>query len=126
MQVSLGKSLDKTREIISEKYPEYIKAYDDSMQETSGHRFNMFIMKRDKFDAYCEWLFDILFELEKRLDISNYNTNDARVFGFVSERLLDVWINTNNISYTNQPYIFMEKQNWFIKGINFVKRKVCN
>lgn len=48
------------------------------------------------------------------------------VFGFVSERLLDVWINTNNISYTNQPYIFMEKQNWFIKGINFVKRKVCN
>ena len=39
--------LDKTREIISEKYPEYIKAYDDSMQETSGHRFNMFIMKRD-------------------------------------------------------------------------------
>ena len=96
------------------------------MQETSGHRFNMFIMKRDKFDAYCEWLFDILFELEKRLDISNYNTNDARVFGFVSERLLDVWINTNNISYTNQPYFFMEKQNWFIKGINFVKRKVCN
>ncbi|WP_337484940.1 DUF4422 domain-containing protein, partial [Porcipelethomonas sp.] len=96
------------------------------MQETSGHRFNMFIMKRDKFDAYCEWLFDILFELEKRLDISNYNTNDARVFGFVSERLLDVWINTNNISYTNQPYIFMEKQNWFIKGINFVKRKVFN
>ena len=93
------------------------------MQETSGHRFNMFIMKRDKFDAYCEWLFDILFELEKRLDISNYNTNDARVFGFVSERLLDVWINTNNISYTNQPYIFMEKQNWFIKGINFVKKE---
>lgn len=118
--------LDKTREIISEKYPEYIKAYDDSMQEPSGHRFNMFIMKRDNFDAYCEWLFDILFELEKRLDISNYNTNDARVFGFVSERLLDVWINTNNILYTNQPYIFMEKQNWFIKGINFVKRKVFN
>ena len=94
-----------------------------SMKKTYGHRFNMFIMKRDKFDAYCEWLFDILFELEKRLDISDYNQNDSRVFGFVSERLLDVWINTNRIRYVDQPYIFMEKQNWLVKGTNFVKRK---
>lgn len=50
----------------------------------------MFIMKKDKFDAYCEWLFSVLFELEKRLDISQYSQNDAMVFGFVSERLLDV------------------------------------
>lgn len=115
--------LTVTRQIIQEKYPKYIPAYDDCMKKTYGHRFNMFIMKKDKFDAYCKWLFDILFELEKRLDISTYNQNDSRVFGFVSERLLDVWINTNHIHYVDQPYIFMEKQNWFIKGINFVKRK---
>lgn len=118
--------LDTTREIISEMYPDYISAYDKSMKETSGHRFNMFIMKKDKFDSYCKWMFDILFELEKRLDISDYNQNDARVFGFVSERLLDVWIDTNNVKYVDQPYIFMEKQNWFVKGMNFVKRKFNN
>lgn len=115
--------LDYTRGIIQEKYPKYIKAYDESMKRTTGHRFNMFIMKQDKFDAYCEWLFDVLFELERRLDISQYNKNDARVFGFVSERLLDVWIETNGYDYKNLPYIFMEKQNWFVKGLNFVKRK---
>lgn len=118
-----AEDLDITREIIKEKYPEYLLAYDMSMKKTYGHRFNMFIMKRDKFNAYCEWLFDILFELEKRLDISDYNQNDARVFGFVSERLLDVWLNTNRIRYVDQPYIFMEKQNWLVKGANFVKRK---
>ena len=75
---------------------------------------------KSQFDAYCEWLF----ELEKRLDISDYNQNDSRVFGFVSERLLDVWINTNRIRYVDQPYIFMEKQNWLVKGTNFVKRKI--
>ena len=116
--------LDYTRDIIKEKYPKYVKAYDESMKRTTGHRFNMFIMKRDKFDSYCEWLFDILFELEKRLDISNYNKNDARVFGFVSERLLDVWIETNGYTYKNLPYIFMEKQNWFVKGTNFIERKL--
>ena len=94
------------------------------MKKTTGHRFNMFVMKKDYFDQYCEWLFDILFELERRLDISTYNKNDRRVFGFVSERLLDVWILTNNLQYINSRYVFMEKQNWIIKGSNFIKRKL--
>lgn len=116
--------LETTRQIISEIFPEYLDAYDASMKKTSGHRFNMFIMKRDIFDAYCEWLFDILFELEKRLDISAYSDNDSRVFGFVSERLLDPWIETNGIGYKEIPYVFMEDQNWIVKGGNFLKRKI--
>lgn len=115
--------LDTTRAILTEKYPEYIEAYDSSMKKTSGHRFNMFIMSKDIFKKYCEWLFDILFELENRLDISSYSINDSRVFGFVSERLLDVWIITNNITYKELPYVFMEKQSWLVKGGNFLKRK---
>lgn len=116
--------LDLTREILTEKYPEYIPAYDTSMKRTNGHRFNMFIMKKELCDRYCSWLFDILFELEKRLDISDYSTNDQRVFGFVSERLLDVWLETNQIKYRDIPYIFLEKENWMTKGINFILRKM--
>lgn len=115
--------LDLTREILVENYSEYVKAFDDCMKSTKGHKFNMFIMKRDYADQYCEWLFDVLFELEKRLDISEYSQNDARVFGFVSERLLDVWLNTNHRAYKEIPVMFMEKQNWIIKSINFLKRK---
>ena len=115
--------LDTTRQILSEKYPKYLDAYDAYMKRTIGHRFNMFIMKKDKFNGYCEWLFDILFELEKRLDISQYNQNDSRVFGFVSERLIDVWLETNSVKYKEIPCMFMEKQNWLVKGFNFLKRK---
>lgn len=118
-----AKDLDTTRKILEEKYPDYLKAYDESMKQTKGHRFNMFIMKKDIFDAYCEWLFDVLFELEERLDISSYSENDARVFGFVSERLLDVWIRTNHVAYRDIPYVFMEKQNWVVKGMKFLGRK---
>ena len=118
-----AEDLDITREIISEKYPEYLPQYDSSMKKTSGHRFNMFIMKKELLDEYCSWLFSILFELEERLDISSYSDNDARVFGFVSERLLDVWIMTKQYEYKELPYIFMEKQNWLKKGFNFLKRK---
>ena len=115
--------LDITREILSEQYPEYILSFDRSMKKTIGHRFNMFIMKRHYADAYCEWLFSILFALEKRLDITGYSPNDARVFGFVGERLLDVWIEANRLEYKELPYIFLEKENWIRKGSAFLLRK---
>lgn len=115
--------LIKTRKIIQEKYPEYIPAYDRSMEKRSGHRFNMFVMKKALLDEYCGWLFDILFELEKQLDISTYSKNDQRVFGFVGERLLDVWIQTKGLTFKELPYVFLENQNWLVKGGKFLKRK---
>lgn len=119
-----AEDLDETRKIISERYSDYLETYDEVMNRTVGHRFNMFIMKKEILDSYCIWLFDILFELEKRLDISDYSANDKRVFGFVSERLLDVWIEKNEIKYKDIPYIFLEKQNWITKGLNFILRKM--
>ena len=119
-----AEDLDETRKILQERYPDYIEAYDACMKKTTGHRFNMFIMKKDLADAYCTWLFEILFELESRLDISKYSQNDKRVFGFVSERLLDVWLEKNNIKYKDIPYIFLEKENWITKGVNFILRKI--
>lgn len=118
-----AEDLDTTREILQERYPDYLPIYDDYMKRTIGHRFNMFIMKKEIFDAYCSWLFEILFELEKSLDISDYSKNDARVFGFVSERLIDVWIENNKLSYLEMPVEFMEKENWLKKGSAFLKRK---
>lgn len=116
--------LDTTREILWERCPAYVKAFDASMKRSVGHRFNMFVMNREKFDVYCAWLFDILFTLEARLDISDYSAYDARVFGFVAERLLDVWIETNGYKYRELPYVFTEKQNWLRKGASFVLRKI--
>ena len=118
-----AEDLELTRKIIGEKHPRYLQAYDKCMKRRSGHKFNMFIMKKQYFNEYCEWLFDILFELEERLDISDYNENDSRVFGFVSERLLDVWLTAKGYSYVELPYIFMEKQNWPLKIARFLKRK---
>lgn len=115
--------LDTTRDIIKEKYPTYIVAYDRLMKSTKGHRFNMFIFKKQFFDEYMTWMFDILFELEKRLDISTYSDNDKRVFGFVSERLLDVWIYTQKYKFIELPVQYMEDQNWIVKGGKFLKRK---
>ena len=116
--------LDLTREIISHCCEEYLPAFDAVMSGTSCHLFNMFVMRYDLFCSYCDWLFDILFELQKQLDISAYNSYDSRVFGFVAERLLNVWIMHNGIACAELPYVFTESQNWLKKGWNFLKRKI--
>ena len=118
-----AEDLDVTRAILVERHPEYVKAFDAAMASTKGHRFNMFVMKRPQFDPYCAWLFDVLFELEKRLDISSYSPYDARVFGFVAERLLDVWIMTNGISFAELPVLHLESQHWPRKILAFLRRK---
>lgn len=115
--------LDITREIISKKYPKYLEEFDKLKKRRSAHMFNMFIMKKDKLDEYCTWLFDILFELEKKVDSKKYDNFHARFYGRVSELLLDVWINTNGYSYKEVKVISMEKVNWWKKGTSFLKAK---
>ena len=115
--------IDMLGDIIKRDYKEYAKAYDTVMNRTAAHMFNMFIMRKDYFDEYCEWLFDILFKIEENLDISDYSSYEARVFGFLAERMLDIWLETKQLSYKELNVLFMEHQNWFTKGFTFLKRK---
>lgn len=115
--------LDITGEIIKEKYPEYHKEFELLKKRKKAHMFNMFIMKKEIMDKYCEWLFDILFELEKKVDNSKYDNFHARFYGRVSELLLDVWLNTNGYTYKEVPVLNMEKVNWWKKGTSFLKAK---
>lgn len=115
--------LDETRKILEEKYKDYLPEFDNLHKRTSAHMFNMFIMKKELLNEYCEWVFDILFELEKRIDISQYDKFHARFFGRVSELLLDVWINTKGLKYEEVKVIDIEKVNWFKKGWAFLMAK---
>ena len=119
-----SEGLDITEQIIKEACPEYLPAFETVMNRTWAHMFNMFVMRRDLYDAYMQWLFDILFELEKRVDITGWDTYESRIYGFVAERLLDVWLGKNKIEYLENNVSFMEKQDWLKKGGNFLKRKL--
>lgn len=115
--------LEETRKIIAEKFEEYLTEFDKLHKRTSAHMFNMFIMKKEYLDKYCAWLFEILFELEKRIDPKQYDAFHARYLGRVSELLLDVWINTNNLKYKEIKVIDMQNINWIKKIMTFLQAK---
>lgn len=112
------------RQVIAEKYPEYVPSFNKVMKRKWAHMFNMFIMKKEPLDEYCTWMFDILSEVEKQTDISSYSTYEKRVYGFLSELLLDVWLDQHQQYRTVEVnYVFMEHTNWIKKGGKFVLRK---
>lgn len=119
--------LDITREIIAEKYNEYLEAFDLTMKQRSGHMFNMFIMPKKLLNNYCTWLFDILFELENRIPAEKYSAFHARFYGRVSEILFNVWLNnlskTNDVKIKEIPFVYGEKINWVKKGSAFLMAK---
>jgi hypothetical protein len=118
------RDLEAVERIIAESYPEYSEAFARVMGRTRLHILNMFVMRKKLFDEYCEWLFAILFELERRIDISTYDQYEARVFGFLSERLFNVWLEKQGLRCVEVPIVFLEKQDWGRKLWEFLKRKL--
>ncbi|ANZ57747.1 exopolysaccharide biosynthesis protein [Fructilactobacillus lindneri] len=118
--------LDVTREVIKKDFPDYLCSFDNVMKSRSAHMFNMFIMKTDYFDDYCEWLFSILNKVESKIDISEYSVQEARVFGYLSELLMDVWIQKNNVKYTECNWIQIGDRHLIKKAFGFIKRKLSS
>jgi len=110
-------------DVIRKLTPEYWDSFHSVMSGTSAHMFNMFIMKRELFDKYCEWLFPIIQEADKRINVTDYDRMQARAVAYYGEFMLDVWMKKNGIKFEEVDVMFMEKQNWIIKGFNFIKRK---
>ena len=115
--------LDIAGEILRETHPEYAEAFERLKTRKKGHMFNMMILRRDKLDAYCSFLFPLLFELEKRVDASQFDGFHARFFGRVSELMLDVWMEQNPVDYVEVPVLSPEPVNWWKKGTSFLLAK---
>ncbi|MBO5094536.1 MAG: DUF4422 domain-containing protein [Lachnospiraceae bacterium] len=92
------RDLDTTRAVLVEKYPEYVKTFDRLARGTHTYFGNIFIASKRLYDSYCVWLFDLLFEVYARTDLTGYTGYQKRLFGFLAEFLQTVWIRHNGLS----------------------------
>lgn len=68
--------------------------------------YNMFVMTWHDFDAYCSWLFPILEEMEKQIDINHYSSTQGRIFGYMAERLLNIWVEAKKMQVRYLPILW--------------------
>ncbi len=112
------------RAVVLKLYPQYINAFDAFFRGNKCTLFNMMFCRAQLFDQYCEWLFAILFELEKQVDLTNLNDYQKRLFGFLSERLLNVWVLHNGLKVRNVPVINTEMK--AMERLNLLRRRCTN
>ncbi|MBQ8750502.1 MAG: DUF4422 domain-containing protein [Alphaproteobacteria bacterium] len=122
--------MDITLDIIKEKYPsDYDIAQKELKENSQMFVANMLVANKAVFDCYAKWLFSILFEVEKRIqsDVLKRNTYQQRVYGFLAERLMGVFIATHKeLKVKHLPMLFVEEDEKKYKKYKFkqLKRKI--
>ena len=60
---------EKMGEVINELFPQMYKSFLQASNKNTFYIANMFIFKRDIFEDYCNFVFKVLFKLEKILEV---------------------------------------------------------
>lgn len=101
----IAKDWEMLRQIIKDRSPQYIPAFQNTMDHSNkAVGYNMFITHWEHFDAYSKWLFDILFEVERRVPPID-DPVQSRIYGYMSERLINVFCEHHHLRIKHIPLI---------------------
>lgn len=95
------------RNIMLERQPAYVTVFDDVMNGHKGILLNMFVMKREIFNEYCQWLFSFLIEAAEKIEVEKYDAYSKRVIGFFAERMLTVWLTMHPYKMKELPVLLL-------------------
>ena len=101
------------RKYIALKQPDYLKAFDYVSSSYSEYLYEMFITRRNVFNAYCKWLFSFIIHVTKEV-LTTTNLEDInnprkyRSIGLISERLMTVWLMKNRLRLKTLPIMFRD------------------
>lgn len=122
-----GEDLDRMRLIVDGIRPEYRKALETVLKGRELSLYNMLLMRREALHAYCEWLFPLLDLFVHEVDLTDRNSRQRRVAGFLGERLLNVWIlhHAGDLRIARRRVICTEGEPRVSKGAAMLHRKLA-
>lgn len=129
-QEHFSSDIDLVLEIIKQKYPSDYEIAEKELKNNSQMFIgNVLIANKQVFDAYAEWLFSILFEVEKQIqsEVLQRDTYQQRVYGFLAERLMGVFIAIHkDLKIKQVPMLFVEedKKKYRRYKLKQIKRKI--
>lgn len=109
LQCHVGSDWSNLKKMVAQRYPAYFIDFEYLEQQNWIYPYNMLIAKRDIFDAYCKWLFPLLDDVYSITNFSLRNNYQRRFIGFLSERLMSLWLSHNNINVVEKPIWFLNE-----------------
>ena len=102
----------KVEEVFEKFFPDYAKCYHDVMNGNILWAHTIFISSREIADEYFKWIFEVFNKLTEEIDLKKYNRDfrDPRVFAFIAERLLTVYVIKNNLKVKEYELIYSERK----------------
>lgn len=111
------------RNAIRDLDSEYLESFEKVSASRSAHLFNCYIMKRNKFIEFCDFMFPILFQVEKKIDFSGRSEFESRTCGYLAEFLLDTWLIKNKYDYKEVRLKVLGGEKKFKKAFYLLKAK---
>lgn len=99
---------DMLRTVIAEKYPDYIPSLRLLAAQTKICIANMMVARAAVWNHYLPWLFDITFELHKRLKYTD-DVYQRRAVAFIAERLMNLYIHHNKLKPAYMQLVVFDK-----------------
>ena len=84
--------LDRIIEILKEQQPAYAEDADAFLAGSRTCFCNMYIMRKELFFRYCEWMFPMLQRFVAEWDTTLLSHEALRTPGHLSERLFNIWL----------------------------------
>lgn len=107
----LPEDLKVIEKIITDKYPDYKETFNYNMGLHSSYICNILITNKQLFDGYCEWLFGVLAEFEKKVKYQDRDNYGRRAPGFAAEFLLGIYIRKNGYRVYELPMKIFDSKN---------------
>lgn len=106
--------------VINMHNKEFADSFNNYMN-TSGTNYapcNMFIMKKELFFEWCSFIFPILFDLEKYINLEGRDNYQKRALCFLTERIFNFWCYSKKLQFYNIKEINIEEY------LNFKPKKI--
>ena len=103
-------NLDYVTKALEKIHPESVDIWKNILEKKSMQPGYLFLTRWEKFNELCEWLYPVLVDIEKQIDIAQYEGYQSRVIAFLYERLVPVFIVTKNYRIEQRSMYLIEKE----------------
>ena len=106
------KNIEITTEALRKIHPDCVDIWENYLAGNEWINGYIFVTHWTYFCQLMEWLYPVLEEIEKHIDVDDFNGYQSRVIGYLYERLVPVFLKRYNFSIKEYGLYYIETEKY--------------